>query len=332
VRIACLGAGNWGTALAVLLADKGHDVHLWEYRRELAEETSRRRENRVYLPGVPLPASVVVTHELGAALDGADIVLLVVPCQVVRSVCRQTAEYEFDAQYLVSAVKGIERDSLRRVSEIVSEELPQLSDSRYAVLSGPSLATEVARKLPTSVVVASSLLGTARQMQEVFSTASLRVYASEDVVGVELAGALKNIIALAAGICDGLGLGMNTKGALITRGLAEIARLGEALGGNRVTFAGLSGMGDLITTCTSPLSRNRHVGEALARGEKLDDILQEMVMVAEGVPTAQAGRKLAQQHSISMPITEAVCEVLFEGKAPRQAVEELMVRKLNVED
>jgi len=332
VRVACLGAGNWGTTLAILLTEKGFAVSLWEYRRELAEETRRTRENRVYLPGVRLPDSIAITHELPEVLADAELILLTVPCQVVPDVCRQMSEYRLRAQYLVSGVKGIEISSLQRVSEIVSDKLPFLAQERYAVLSGPSLAPEVARRLPTSVVVASASLETAQRMQQIFSMNYFRVYASEDVVGVELAGALKNIIALAAGICDGLKLGMNTKGALITRGLAEIARLGEALGGKRTTFAGLSGMGDLITTCASPLSRNRRVGEALARGRKLEQILQEMVMVAEGVPTTQAGRELAHLHNIPMPITEAVYGVLFEGKEPHQAVEELMVRKLKVED
>lgn len=332
MHIACLGAGNWGTTLAILLAEKGIDVRLWEYRKELAEELARRRENRLYLPTIQLPDSIVVTHQLEYALAEADSILLVVPCQVVRSVCRQIAKHTLSAQSIISAVKGIEKTSLQRVSEIVRSELSEHPEISYAVLSGPSLATEVAQKLPASVVIASEDIEAARQIQEMFSTAYFRVYASEDVVGVELAGALKNIVALSAGICDGLGLGMNIKGALITRGLVEIARLGEALGGKRVTFSGLSGMGDLITTCNSPLSRNWRVGEALAKGNKLEEILEEMVMVAEGVPTAQAGRELARHHGISMPITEMVCAVLFEGKPPRQAVEELMLRKLKVED
>ncbi len=332
MRIACLGAGNWGTTLAILLAEKGHSIRLWEYRRDLAEEMAKRRENRLYLPSFRLPESIAVTHDLNTAVESAEILLLAVPCQTVRSICRQLGECKLQVRYLVSGVKGIEKESLRRVSEIIGEELPVLSGSSYATLSGPSLALEVAWRRPTSVVIASTSLDMAREMQEVFSAPFFRVYASEDVVGVELAGALKNIVALAAGICDGLGLGMNTKGALITRGLAEIARLGEALGGKRITFAGLSGMGDLITTCTSPLSRNRRVGEALARGKQLEDILREMVMVAEGVPTAQAGQELARRHGIPMPITDAVCKVLFEGKPPSQAVEELMMRKLKVED
>jgi glycerol-3-phosphate dehydrogenase (NAD(P)+) len=332
VRVACLGAGNWGTTLAILLAEKGSAVSLWEYQRELAEELKRTRENRLYLPGIRLPESIIVTNDLEEALRNAEILMLALPCQAVRSACRQMARYSPEAKYLVSGVKGIETTSLQRVSEIIGEELPALSGSHYAVLSGPSLASEVARRLPTSVVIASENLETAQRLQRIFSTSYFRVYANDDVVGVELAGALKNIIALAAGICDGLDLGMNSKGALITRGLAEIGRLGETLGGRRATFAGLSGMGDLITTCASPLSRNRRVGEALARGGKLDKILQEMVMIAEGVPTAQAGRELAHRHSIPMPITEAVCDVLFKGKSPRKAVEELMLRKLKVED
>ncbi len=330
MNIACLGAGNWGTTLAILLAEKQLSVRLWEYRKDLAEELAKHRENRLYLPGVRLPDSITVTHRLDEALQDADMILLVVPCQVARSVCRQVAAHPLHARFLVSAVKGIELKSLKRVSQIVTEELP--AEISYGVLSGPSLANEVAQKLPASVVIASQRLENAREMQEIFFTAYFRVYASEDVVGVELAGALKNIIALAAGICDGLELGMNTKGALITRGLVEIAKLGETLGGKRVTFAGLSGMGDLITTCTSPLSRNHRVGEALAKGRKLDEILDEMVMIAEGVPTAQAALELAQRHGIAMPITKAICQVLFEGKAPRQAVEELMLRKLKVED
>ncbi|MBU1936625.1 NAD(P)-dependent glycerol-3-phosphate dehydrogenase [bacterium] len=330
MNIACLGAGNWGTTLAILLAEKRFSVRLWEYRKDLAEELAKQRENRLYLPGTRLPDSIVVTHQLGEALQDADMILLVVPCQVARSVCRQVAASPLRARFLVSAVKGIELKSLKRVSQIVAEELP--AEISYGVLSGPSLANEVAKKHPASVVIASQYLETAQKMQEVFSTRFFRVYASADVIGVELAGALKNIIALAAGICDGLELGMNTKGALITRGLVEIAKLGETLGGKRVTFAGLSGMGDLITTCNSPISRNHRVGEALAKGRKLDEILDEMVMIAEGVPTAQAALELAQRHGIAMPITKAICQVLFEGKLPRQAVEELMLRKLKVED
>ncbi len=330
MNIACLGAGNWGTTLTILLAQKRFSVRLWEYRKDLAEELAKQRENRLYLPGVRLPDSIMVTHRLDEALQDADMLLLVVPCQVARSVCRQVAAHPLRARFLVSAVKGIELKSLKRVSQIVAEELP--AEISYGVLSGPSLANEVAQKLPASVVIASQHLENAREMQETFSTAFFRVYASEDVVGVELAGALKNIIALAAGICDGLELGMNIKGALITRGLVEISKLGETLGGKRVTFAGLSGMGDLITTCTSPLSRNHRVGEVLAKGWKLDEILREMVMTAEGVPTAQAALELAQRHGIAMPITKAICQVLFEGKVPRQAVEELMLRKLKVED
>jgi len=330
MNIACLGAGNWGTTLAILLAEKQLSVRLWEFRKDLAEELAKHRENRLYLPGIKLPDSILVTHRLDEALQNADMILLVVPCQVTRSVCRQVVAHSIKARFLVSAVKGIELKSLKRVSQIVAEELP--ANISYGVLSGPSLANEVAQKHPASVVIASQRLEMAQRMQETFFTRYFRVYASADVVGVELAGALKNVIALAAGICDGLGLGMNTKGALITRGLVEIAKLGETLGGKRVTFAGLSGMGDLITTCNSPLSRNHRVGEALAKGRKLDEILQEMVMTAEGVPTAQAALELAQRHGIAMPIAKAVCQVLFEEKAPRQAVEELMLRKLKVED
>jgi glycerol-3-phosphate dehydrogenase (NAD(P)+) len=310
MNIACLGAGNWGTTLAILLAEKRFSVHLWEYRKDLAEELAKHRENRLYLPDVRLPDSIAVTHQLDEALQDADMILLVVPCQVARSVCRQVAASPLRARFLVSAVKGIELKSLKRVSQIIAEELP--AEISYGVLSGPSLANEVAKKHPASVVIASQHLDTAQKMQEIFSTRFFRVYASADVIGVELAGALKNIIALAAGICDGLELGMNTKGALITRGL--------------------SGMGDLITTCNSPISRNHRVGEALAKGRKLDEVLDEMVMIAEGVPTAQAALELAQRHGITMPITKAICQVLFEGKSPRQAVEELMLRKLKVED
>jgi glycerol-3-phosphate dehydrogenase (NAD(P)+) len=331
MRISVLGAGNWGTTVALSLAKAGHQITVWEFDSVQAELVERTRENQKFLPGYPLPPQIRVTSNLESARQDSQICLIAVPAQVCRNVLMQIGKLH-SGEKIVSLMKGIERESLFRISEICSQELRDFDESCYAAISGPTIAPEVASGLPTTAVVASSSHETAKLIQNQFSSRELRLYTTEDVIGVELAGALKNVIALAAGISDGMELGYNTKGALLTRGLAEMSRLGTALGGNRQTFSGLSGMGDLVTTCTSPHSRNRYVGEQIGRGESLEAILAKMVMVAEGVWTARAANELAKRHGIEMPITEAVCRVIDERKDPRTALIELMIRNLKAED
>ncbi len=329
---AVLGAGSWGTALAILLKNHtdNHEVMLWEFRPDAAERLKKDRINREFLPGMPFPDGLNVTSNLEEALEGRDAVLMVVPTQFVRSALENVTNSPKNAIW-IGASKGIENKSLKRVSELAEEVLGPEVAERFVAFSGPSHAEEVSKNLPTTVVAACPNLELARTVQHWFSGPTFRVYASDDRVGVELSGALKNVIALATGICDGLGFGDNTRGALMTRGLVEIARLGMHFGGRQETFAGLSGMGDLITTCTSRHSRNRHVGEQLGRGRSLDDILKTMNMVAEGVATTQSAYQLARKSSVEMPITDQVYRILFEDVSPRQAVMKLMTRRLKVE-
>ena len=326
-KVAVLGAGSWGTTLAVHLVQAGHEATLWGNVIADLEQIAGERENRKFLPGIHLPDGVKVRSELEAALDGAEVVLFVVPSQAVREVAIRVRGAG-GSSVPVIASKGLEQGSMRRLSEVVTEAL---GDPAPVVLTGPSHAEEVSVGIPTSVVVASADAARARMVQVLCSTSRFRVYTNADVVGCETAAALKNVIALAAGVCDGIGFGDNTKGALLTRGLAEIARLGVAVGGKRETFYGLAGMGDLIATATSRHSRNRGVGERLGRGETLEAVLGTMVMVAEGVFTAQAARDLGRRHGVELPITEQVCEMLFEGRAPRMALEALMKRGLKDE-
>ncbi len=327
-----LGAGSWGTALGIQLAQQNeHTVRLWEFRPDAAITLESDRENREFLPGAPFPDSLEITSNLNHALDGAEAVLLVVPAQVTRGVLEQIKPEQVAGIPLLGASKGIEQKSLLRMSQVVKDVLGNDAGANYLALSGPSHAEEVAKGIPTTVVIAGTNHNLAAEAQQWFSSPAFRVYSSDDTVGVELGGALKNIIALATGICDGLGFGDNTRGALMTRGLHEITRLGVALGGQRETFAGLSGMGDLITTCTSKHSRNRFVGEQLGVGRTLDDILENMTMVAEGVATTQAGFQLAHQLGVELPIVDKVHQILFEGHEAKQAVIELMTRSLKVE-
>ncbi|HID11774.1 MAG TPA: NAD(P)H-dependent glycerol-3-phosphate dehydrogenase [Candidatus Latescibacteria bacterium] len=328
MRIAIVGAGGWGTALSVLLAWRGHEVYLWQREKDLAEEARSIRENRVFLPGVLIPERVKISWDMADAVLDARMWVFAVPSQYMRSVARKVREIsEGRGKVVVSVAKGIEEGSLKRMSEVLLEELPGATPETLAVLSGPSHAEEVGRGMPTSVVVASKSQQTARAVQEAFFCPRFRVYTSDDVVGVELGGALKNVIAIAVGICDGLGLGDNARGALMARGLAEITRLGVAMGAQPQTFAGLSGVGDLIATCISRHSRNRYVGEQIGRGQKLEEVLGKMVMVAEGVRTTSAVRELAGRYGVEMPIAEKVYQVLFEGCDPKRAVEELMLRQ-----
>ena len=326
-RACVLGAGSWGTTLAVHLAAQGHEVAIWGNVAAELEAMARDRENRKFLPGIPLPDRIKVQPELEVALEGAEMTVFVVPSVAVREVAGLVARAG-GRGLRVSAAKGLEPGSLLRMSEILTEALGEESP---VVLTGPSHAEEVSRGVPTSIVAASRDEGRAKAVQVMFSSPALRVYTNDDVVGCEIGAALKNVIAIAAGVCDGIGYGDNTKGALLTRGLAEIARLGVAMGGRRETFFGLTGMGDLITTAMSRHSRNRHVGERLGRGETLEQVLGAMWMVAEGVNTAKAARDLGQRHGVELPIAEQVCELLFAGKSPREALSALMTRDLKRE-
>jgi glycerol-3-phosphate dehydrogenase (NAD(P)+) len=325
--VAVLGAGSWGTTLAIHFARAGHEVRLWGHDRLHLAEIQAAGENRKFLAGNPLPAGVKVTPELALALAGAEFQCFVVPSQALRGVAGQVAASGFRG-VPVCASKGLEAGSLRRMTEVLAAEL---GDPAPVSFTGPSHAEEVAVGIPTSIVAACSDEARARSVQQLASTPRLRVYTNDDVVGCEIGGALKNVIAIAAGVCDGIGYGDNTKGALLTRGLAEIARLGVALGGRRETFAGLTGMGDLIATAMSRHSRNRHVGERLGRGESIEQVLGAMVMVAEGVYTAKAARELGRTHGVDLPITDQVCAILLEGRAPREAMQALMTRDLKAE-
>jgi glycerol-3-phosphate dehydrogenase (NAD(P)+) len=331
-RIGVLGAGSWGTALTVLLQSNGHNVTLWEFDSRRAKWLIRTRRNRKFLPGVIIPRNVAITSSLEEAVSGKELILITLPSHVIRqAMTRASSMIPADA-LLVSGSKGIENDTLMRVSQVLVDTVPSLSLDRYIVLSGPSHAEEVGRGIPTAVVAASVKPAAARRVQEVFMNPAFRIYTSVDVVGVELGGSLKNIIAIAAGILDGVGYGDNAKAALLTRGIVEITRLGVALEANGLTFSGLSGMGDLIVTCTSRHSRNRYVGEQIGLGKTLEEVMEEMVMVAEGVRTTRSARDLAQKHNVDMPITREVYQVLFEKKPPKQAVFDLMTRDPKSED
>ncbi|MDW7709090.1 MAG: NAD(P)H-dependent glycerol-3-phosphate dehydrogenase [Deferrisomatales bacterium] len=325
-RVAVVGAGAWGTAMADLLARGGHRVGLWVFEEDLAEEMARTGENRVYLPGHRLSPGIRPSSELAAVVATADVVVSASPSQVVRQVMGRAAPHLKPDALVVSASKGIEAGSLQLMHQVLEEVLPPGAAGRLAVLSGPSFAAEVARGVPTAVSLACADAEAARGLQGLFSGPTFRVYTLDDVVGVELGGALKNVVALAAGISDGLRFGHNSRAALITRGLAEISRLGTALGARPLTFLGLAGMGDLVLTCTGDLSRNRTVGLRLGQGEKLPQILDSMKAVAEGVKTCDAAVGLAERQGVEVPIAREVWHVLHEEKDPRRAVEDLMSR------
>lgn len=323
---AILGAGGWGTALARLLARKGYTVRLWARRPEFARELNALRENRIYLPGVALPRNHLgITSDIAQALENADIVLLAVPSFAMREIAKRVRSVDARPQAWINLAKGLERDSLLTMSAVLKQEL--YADNIFT-LSGPSHAEEVGQDFPTSVVLAGRDLALGEKLQRALMTDRFRVYLSDDLLGVEYGGAVKNVIALAAGILDGLGYGGdNAKAALIARGLAEMVRLGVYLGARRGTFFGLSGVGDLIATCTSEYSRNRRVGYRLGRGESLTEILQSMTMVAEGIYATQAVRELARRHNVEMPITEAVYAVIYEGADPLEQLNALMTRE-----
>jgi glycerol-3-phosphate dehydrogenase (NAD(P)+) len=329
--VALVGAGSWGTAVAVLVADNGADVRLWCRRKELAETINATRCNHAYLPRVELPQSVVATSDLAEAVSGARLVMVAVPSHAFRDVFGAAVAALAPGVTILSLAKGIEQGSLRRMTEVVAEELPRLERGRVGVLSGPNLASEVAARRPAASVVAMADDQEAQAVQKSLMTAYFRVYTNPDVVGCELAGAQKNVMAIAAGMADGMGLGDNAKAALITRGLAEITRLGVSQGGSPLTFAGLAGMGDLVVTCMSGKSRNRHVGEELGRGRPIAEITAEMSMVAEGVKSTRAIVDLARRAGVEMPIAEQVAKVLYEDRGPEEALSLLMKREAQSE-
>jgi glycerol-3-phosphate dehydrogenase (NAD(P)+) len=332
MKIGVIGAGSWGTTLANVLAKKGFAVTLWVYEQDLAARLPETRINDLYLDGITLSPNLSYTNDLAEAVKGRQVLVLVSPSQVMRPVLKQLKPHLADDCLLISAAKGIENDTLLTMSEVLQELLGTEVKQRSAFLSGPSFAREVAAEQPTAVAVAADDLAVASRVQELFSTEYFRVYTNQDVVGVEIGGAMKNVIALAAGVSDGLGFNHNARAALITRGLAEITRLGEALGAQEATFSGLAGMGDLVLTCTGDLSRNRSVGIELGRGRKLDEILNQMRMVAEGVKTTLSAYQLASKLGVAMPITEQMYMILYEEKDPKQAVADLMNRALSSED
>ena len=332
-RIAVTGAGSWGTTLALLLAEGDNEIRLWVYEQELAELIKNKRENTLYLPGHAIPANIYPTNSLREAIASCDIIVSVVPSHAVRSVFTQIRGYMPDVP-IVSATKGIEVETLQTVSQILSDIFSRSIQQRFASLSGPSFAKEVAKGLPTAITLATGDEPLAKEMQRLFARPYFRVYTNPDVIGVEIGGALKNVIAIATGCSDGLGLGHNTRAALITRGLAEIKRLGMAMGAQAATFYGLSGIGDLVLTCTGELSRNRTLGFKLGQGMKLKGVfagLSEKGVVAEGVRTAKAASEMAKRYQVSMPITQEIYNLLYEEKDVHQVVHDLMMREMGEE-
>ena len=327
--IGVIGAGSWGTALAYLLYQNGHDVTLWSIVEAEVELLTTKRENPDKLPGVKLPDSMVITSDLQEAVSGKDVLVLAVPSLFVRSTACKMKEYVGKGQIIVNVAKGIEDGTLHTLSQVIGSELPQ---AEIAVMSGPSHAEEVGQGIPTTIVVGARNRETAEYLQNIFMSNVFRVYTSPDVLGIELGGALKNVVALAAGIADGLGYGDNTKAALITRGITEIARLGMAMGGKLETFSGLSGIGDLIVTCASMHSRNRRAGILIGKGYSYEEAIYELNMVVEGVYSAKAAIGLAEKYQVQIPIIEQVNEVLFHGKKADEAVKDLMLRDKKLEN
>lgn len=325
-KIAVIGAGSWGTALSMVLADNGHDVRLWSHNENQVEEINQHHTNKKYLPEIVLPETIVGYASLSGALAGVERIVLAVPTKAIREVLAQVRAVQTAPLTVIHVSKGIEPDSLLRISEMIVQEMPGELLKGVVVLSGPSHAEEVSLRHPTTVTVSSEDMSEAESAQDLFINQNFRVYTNPDVIGVEIGGALKNIIALAAGITDGLGYGDNAKAALITRGLAEIARLGTKMGANPLTFSGLTGIGDLIVTCTSVHSRNWRAGNLLGKGQTLEEVLDNMGMVVEGVRTTKAAYQLTQKYHVSMPITTALYDVLFKNCSPKDAVDTLMAR------
>ncbi len=331
MRSPVLGAGSWGTALAALLAGKGFPVTLWDVDAAVLDDVAQKRQNARYLPGLTLPPTLGATPDVGKALEGAELVVVAVPSQAVRVVAIEAKRHLHAGVPIVCVAKGIEMQTLMTMDEVLEDVLPVAMHPYFAFLSGPSFAKEVVRGLPTAVTVASHWDRIAKQVQDAFHSRSFRPYTSTDVVGVEIGGCVKNVIAIAAGISDGLGFGANARAALVTRGLSEIARLAVRKGANPMTLSGLAGLGDLVLTCSSEMSRNHTVGYGLGQGKKLEDIQREIGQVAEGVLNARSVRDLARRLKVEMPISDSVYRVLYEGVPPRQAVTDLMMRETKPE-
>ena len=328
-KVNVLGAGSWGTALSLLLHKNGHQVKLWSALENEVKMLNEKREHESKLPGVHIPEEVEITTDLEGCLKDVDVAVLAVPCPFTRSTAKQMAPFVKDGQIIVNVAKGVEEHTLMTLSDIISEEIPA---ANVCVLSGPSHAEEVSRGLPTTCVAGAHSKAAAEYVQSLFMSPVFRVYTSPDMLGIELGGALKNVIALAAGTADGLGCGDNTKAALITRGIAEITRLGTVMGGKPETFSGLTGIGDLIVTCASMHSRNRRAGILIGKGYTMDEAMKEVKMVVEGVYSAKAALKLAEKYHVTMPIVEQVNEVLFDGKSAKDALAELMLRDKRMEN
>jgi glycerol-3-phosphate dehydrogenase (NAD(P)+) len=331
MKISVLGAGGWGTTLAVLLHFNGHNVTLWEYVKSYARVLEKTRENKNFLPGIIIPDEIKITHNLDEATHQQNMIVLAVPSQFLRGVIKEVNPSNIKSSILVSVAKGIENKSLMTMSQMLKQQIPSLDLTQVGVVSGPSHAEEVSRRIPTAVVAASTNVETTKSIQATFITSYFRVYGSTDVLGVELGGAFKNVIAIGAGIIDGAKFGDNTKAAIMTRGIAEISRLGISMGAQPETFAGLSGMGDLIVTCMSRHSRNRYVGEQIGAGKTLKQVLKSMKMVAEGVETSRSASMLAKKFKVETPITSEVYKILFEEKDPVKATTDLMTRDMKME-
>ncbi len=322
-KMCVIGAGSWGSALALSLYKNNHKVYMWTREANQVEEINTTRQNSKFLPGVIIPEDLIVSNDLEEVIKDSEIVVVAVPSQAVRSVCKQIKPFIKENQIIVDVAKGLERGTGKRLSDVVKEELP---NNPYVVLSGPSHAEEVAKYMPTTIVAACEEIEYAQKVQDAFMSPLLRVYTNPDIIGVELGGALKNIIAFGAGMCDGLGYGDNTKAALMTRGIVEISRLGVAMGADVNTFTGLAGIGDLIVTCTSMHSRNRRAGILMGQGKTLEETLEEVQMVVEGITATEVAYKVSRELKVDMPITEAIYSVLYQGADPREAVLELMTR------
>jgi len=331
MKISVLGAGGWGTTLSILLHYNGHKVTLWEFKKHYAKILEKERANPVYLPGIKIPDEIHITHNLDEAVLHQNLIVLAVPSQFLRSVVKEIKFSDLKDTILVSVSKGIENNSLMTMSQMLHEVFPSINENQVGVISGPSHAEEVSRMIPTAVVAASKDIQTSKTIQAAFMTSYFRVYGSADILGVELGGAFKNVIAIGAGIIDGAKFGDNTKAAIMTRGIAEISRLGVAMGAQPETFAGLSGMGDLIVTCMSKHSRNRYVGEQVGSGKTLKQVLKHMDMIAEGVETSRSASQLSKKYDIETPITDEVYKILFEDKDPVKATTDLMTRDMKLE-
>lgn len=323
-KVAVLGDGGWGTTLSILLSKKGFKVSLWSASKKYAEYLNKKRLNIKFLPGVVIPKNIEISSNIYGVIAKSEAIVFVIPSQYLRGVLKKINPGDLFGKIIVSAIKGIENNTLMRMSEVIRDVLGNI---RVSVLSGPTIAREVVGGIPSTAVIASGDIAIAKVLQDMFISERFRIYTNDDIIGVELGGSVKNIIAIACGICDGLKFGANTKAALLTRGLAEMSRLGSAMGAKAHTFYGLSGLGDLVTTCSSAYSRNRGVGEEIGRGRKLKEIISQMEMVAEGVPTAKSVYQLSKRYNVDMPITQEVYAVLYKNKSPLHAVDDLMTRK-----